>query len=145
MFGQSVAQTVSKWVSRVLQQLGIAPAILLVARILPLPEHGKILGLPSICPFHMLTGKPCPGCGMTRSLVCMAHGQLHESFCYHPLGPVVFLLLVCATINSALRLVRPSLVVTIPAKYSKPAAWAATAVLMMAWAVRLAGAIPSPP
>jgi len=46
------------------------------------------LPLPEICTFHNLTGLPCPGCGLTRSLVAGVHGQWKVSFEYHRLGLV---------------------------------------------------------
>jgi hypothetical protein len=44
------------------------------------------LPMPEICTFHYLTGLPCPGCGLTRSMVAGVHGQLKASFRYHRLG-----------------------------------------------------------
>lgn len=46
-------------------------------------EHG-----PTMCPFRLVTGLPCPGCGLTRSWVFLMHGQLGQSLYYHPLGPI---------------------------------------------------------
>ena len=62
--------------------------------LLPLPRgaNGQIGHLPSICLFYHLTGLPCPGCGLTRSFVCLGHGHFWESLHWHPLGPVIFLL-----------------------------------------------------
>ena len=45
----------------------------------------------SFCPFKMLTGFPCPGCGITKSLVYFYEGNLYKSFYYHILGPFVVL------------------------------------------------------
>jgi hypothetical protein len=47
----------------------------------------------SLCPFKMLTGFPCPGCGITKSLVYFYEGDLSKSLHYHILGP--FLVLFC--------------------------------------------------
>ncbi len=41
---------------------------------------------PNICIFRATTGLPCPGCGLTRSIVAAAHGQLAVSFSHHRLG-----------------------------------------------------------
>lgn len=38
------------------------------------------------CGFLFLTGAPCPGCGMTRSLLALLHGSPGESWRFHPLG-----------------------------------------------------------
>ncbi len=43
----------------------------------------------SLCPFKMLTGFPCPGCGITKSLVYFYQGDLYKSISYHILGPFV--------------------------------------------------------
>ncbi len=38
------------------------------------------------CPFFILFHLPCPGCGMTRSLLYLFQGNLALSFQYNPLG-----------------------------------------------------------
>lgn len=43
----------------------------------------------SLCPIKMLTGFPCPSCGITKSIVYFYKGNMAESFSYHILGPVV--------------------------------------------------------
>jgi hypothetical protein len=43
----------------------------------------------SFCPFKMLTGFPCPGCGITKSLVYFYQGDLYKCVRYHILGPFV--------------------------------------------------------
>lgn len=45
----------------------------------------------SLCPFKMLTGFPCLGCGITKSLVYFYEGDLYKSLYYHILGPFVVL------------------------------------------------------
>jgi len=42
--------------------------------------------LPETCSFLDLTGLPCPGCGLTRSVVAAAHGKLTASWGFHRLG-----------------------------------------------------------
>lgn len=37
------------------------------------------------CVFHLITGLYCPGCGGTRALLYLIHGQVLQSFIYHPL------------------------------------------------------------
>lgn len=43
----------------------------------------------SLCPFKMLTGFPCPGCGITKSMVYFYEGEVLKSVYYHILGPIV--------------------------------------------------------
>ncbi|MEI9955079.1 MAG: DUF2752 domain-containing protein [Ferruginibacter sp.] len=45
----------------------------------------------SFCPFKMLTGFPCPGCGITKSLVYFYGGDIYKSLSYHILGPFVIM------------------------------------------------------
>jgi len=42
------------------------------------------------CPFRSLTGLPCPGCGLTRSCLCLLEGNLGQSLAYHAFGPLFF-------------------------------------------------------
>jgi hypothetical protein len=42
---------------------------------------------PTLCPFALLLGYPCPGCGMGRSLWACLNGEVTTAFTYHPLGP----------------------------------------------------------
>ena len=43
----------------------------------------------SLCPLKMLSGFPCPGCGITKSMVYFYEGDLIKSLYYHILGPFV--------------------------------------------------------
>jgi hypothetical protein len=47
-----------------------------------------------LCPFHALTGLPCPGCGLTRCALALWHGSPCLAFRYHPLGVTLFALCV---------------------------------------------------
>lgn len=39
------------------------------------------------CILHSLTGYYCPGCGGTRAVLSLMHGDLLRSFLYHPFVP----------------------------------------------------------
>ena len=43
-----------------------------------------MLNLNFPCLFHLATGYYCPGCGGTRAITALLHGQLFRSFLYHP-------------------------------------------------------------
>ena len=47
------------------------------------PSHTSVL---PPCPFHWLTGLYCPGCGSTRALHQLAHGNLAAALGYNPLA-----------------------------------------------------------
>lgn len=43
------------------------------------------------CLFNLLTGLYCPGCGGTRAVNYLLHGEVLKSFTYHPLVPYTIL------------------------------------------------------
>ena len=59
-------------------------------------NSGNLDNEQSLCPFKMLTGFPCPGCGITKSIVYFYEGDIYKSLLHHLFGPifVVFCLLV---------------------------------------------------
>ena len=50
---------------------------------------GSFLGWPVwVCPFHALTGVPCPGCGLSRAVTLLLQGKGEESLQVHAFAPV---------------------------------------------------------
>lgn len=49
---------------------------------------------PTVCPFALCTGMACPGCGMTRAASHLIRGDIGTALGYHPLVPLITLLLV---------------------------------------------------
>jgi len=48
---------------------------------------------PSLCLVRAISGVRCPGCGMTRAISCVFHGQFRKAWEYNRLVVVVFPLL----------------------------------------------------
>lgn len=46
--------------------------------------------LPELCYFRRGTGLNCPGCGLTRSFIALAHGELALAWHYNPAGVLFF-------------------------------------------------------
>lgn len=46
------------------------------------------------CPFKMITGIDCPGCGLTRAFCCILLCDLKAAVQYHPLSPFLFVQLI---------------------------------------------------
>jgi hypothetical protein len=64
------------------------------------PPHGTGI---SVCWFQAVTGVPCPGCGMTRSLSCGLRGMFADSWHYHPMGLPILVLFIFTAGQSLLR------------------------------------------
>jgi hypothetical protein len=58
--------------------------------VLPLVE----VELPGVCSYKQLLGIDCPGCGLTRCFVSMAHGDFARAWQYNPAGIYLFLVVV---------------------------------------------------
>ncbi|WP_035668863.1 DUF2752 domain-containing protein [Flavobacterium sp. 83] len=59
----------------------------------------------SLCPFKMVTGFPCPGCGITKSLVYFYEGDFYKSISYHVLGPFVIVFCIVTIVVLTMELI----------------------------------------
>lgn len=78
------------------------------------------------CPYKERTGNLCGSCGMTRSWVWAARGDLERAFGYNPAGTLLFGALILWGVVGAARLIarRPRLL-RVP--------WRVTAALWVGW------------
>ena len=51
------------------------------------------------CMFYQLTGRPCPGCGMTTAFAHMAHGHIVQALLVQPFGALLFVLVVLSGVG----------------------------------------------
>ncbi|MCW2815968.1 MAG: hypothetical protein JWN84_3423 [Nocardioides sp.] len=114
-------------------------AAALGAALLISPEH--VEDGPVICPFRRLTGLPCPGCGLTRSWVYLAHGWWHEAVTAHPFGVVALAAAVALVVAVAVALARRSPLPDLDAVVRRPWVRALVAVWLVWAAVRLVVAV----
>lgn len=82
---------ISKRDARKLLGIAAAALTLLIPYLIDAFGHGDIEHAQSLCPFKMLTGLPCPGCGITKSLIFLYQGALYKSLWYHLFGPALVL------------------------------------------------------
>jgi hypothetical protein len=96
-------------------------------------EPGKSPFLPG-CPFRALTGFTCPGCGTTRGLHQLLHGNLAAAFQLNPFLILALPFLIYALLkytNAALR-GQPIRGNSLPAKYI----WALFGFVLFFWIFR---------
>lgn len=78
--------------------LALGVGVLSAAFLLRINDGGRVGAswmpfdsLPPLCGSRALLGIECPGCGLTRSFVALASGDVAESFHFHRLGWLMFL------------------------------------------------------
>jgi len=76
---------------------------LVTARIWPVQSVDS--GQPT-CLLRLTTGMPCPGCGMTRSWVHLAHGDVATAFEYNFFGPIGMAMAAGLVVYTVVALVR---------------------------------------
>ena len=98
------------------------------------------------CGFVQATGAVCPSCGMTRSWVWLARGDVLRAFGYNAAGALLLLGLVGMGALGAVRLVTRD-----PSRFKVPFSWVSSAVIvwmigpyLMLWVARLLGWNPLP-
>jgi hypothetical protein len=86
------------WVKRRMGWFSLAlaaSALLVIARMLEADPRGfgthTQLGLPR-CGFLVLTGLPCPACGLTTAFAHMAQGELGHALHAHATGVLLFVI-----------------------------------------------------
>lgn len=95
--------------------LAACASILLSAMLLtPAPNKETPLrigekALPSLCVMKQAIGLPCPGCGLTRSVVAAANADWTGSLSHHRIGILVLLYLVLQSLTRIAWLSLPSL------------------------------------
>ena len=78
--------------------LGLSTAILMLALVLSIRSRSQVLlpwiqlPLPELCMMRRLTGIGCPGCGMTRCFISLAHGDFVGAWSYNPAGLFLFVI-----------------------------------------------------
>jgi hypothetical protein len=79
--------------------LTICTGVIALAFLLSVRDQTQVLvpvlgaPLPELCMMKRSTGLNCPGCGMTRCFISLAHGDLRAAWSYNPAGPLLFAIL----------------------------------------------------
>jgi hypothetical protein len=100
--GSQPIAAAASWRSTVALAAGAAIG---VASARVLTPHAATHG-PVICPFRLITGLPCPGCGMTRAWVYLMHGDVAAAVSANPFSLVALPAAAAFVLAVALALVR---------------------------------------
>lgn len=94
--------------------------------------------LPELCTLKRNVGIPCPGCGMTRAFVCLAHGDVAAAWRFNPVALIAFGVVVA---QIPYRVVQIARLATTRRALELPgtplAACVLAAALLMQWAWRI--------
>ena len=95
-----------EWSRHLVARVG-ASSLAMVA-LVSLPQMLPALGrwTDAACAFRGLTGLPCPGCGITTSLLALARGDAQASWAANPAGFAVMSLLVGQAVVAAVAMRR---------------------------------------
>ena len=144
------ARDVDKWCEMSAKGTGTTRAVAaivlagaLVVTCLPLvvwPAGAPSDGHPQLrlppCMFRVLTGLPCPFCGLTTAFIHMGHGQIKAALVAHPLGPPLYVaawvtaLLAVRTLVTGRHAV-PQFVL------SRAFGWIVIVAILLAWGMKL--------
>jgi Protein of unknown function (DUF2752) len=100
-----------------------------------------------LCPFALVTHRPCPGCGLGRATLALLSGDLGAAIHAHPLAPLVSPIVIAALASNALRYVRRGVwggVEGLRAPVVALAAWVVAAALVAVWIARFFGLFGGP-
>ncbi len=76
--------------------LGVSTVVVALAATMSVHQTSEVrlpglpFSLPELCYFRATTGLNCPGCGLTRSFISLAHGELALAWHYNPGGVLFF-------------------------------------------------------
>jgi Protein of unknown function (DUF2752) len=84
------------------------------------------------CPFKLLTGWPCPGCGLTHAICYISHGRFAMAWAANPFGflfwPLLVVCLLWPWLEVRFRSLNPSL------RASRVWVWGPPSLVAIMWA-----------
>ena len=90
-----------------------------------------------VCAFKRLTGLPCPSCGLSRSLQAAVEGDLSSSVAFHPLGLLLFSVVLLLFIHTLLRLLTGTRLFTLSRQFLRRVFIFSIVLYLSVWVFRL--------
>lgn len=123
--------------------LGLSVAVIVLACLLSVRgdqrvEFGALHGwaIPELCQSKALFGIDCPGCGLTRSFIHLAHGDVAASYQRHRLGWLLAIVVVMQIPYRAWA-IRSKSQAPLGTKWPWVGAWIVVLLLMANWIAKL--------
>ena len=94
--------------------LGLSIGVLLLSFVLAIRNRTQVvlplagIPLPELCTMRRFIGLPCPGCGLTRCFISLAHGEVRGAWSYNPAGFLLFAMIALQIPYRAIQLYRIS-------------------------------------
>jgi succinate dehydrogenase/fumarate reductase cytochrome b subunit len=85
----------------------------------------------------MLTGFPCPGCGITKSIVYFYDGNIYKSLLHHLFGPFIVLLCLFLLVKFTLEIIKNKTYTNISYDSRKKIAYAIAITLAVYHIIRI--------
>ena len=98
------------------------------------------LGLPSFsCPLRAATGVPCPGCGLSRGVSALIHGDSREMVSLHVFSPALLLFIILVLAVGVLPNANRASVLRFIDRFEQQTSFALIGLLLLMayWLVRL--------
>jgi hypothetical protein len=92
--------------------LGLCTIVLVLASVMSVRGGRQVLlpgvsvALPELCTMKRLWGIDCPGCGMTRAFIALAHGDVSAAWSFNPAAILLFGMMAFQAPYRAVQLVR---------------------------------------
>ena len=84
-----------------------------------------------LCPFKLLTGFPCPGCGLTHAFCDISHGHLGAAWQANPFGFLFYTLALATLIWPGLRARFPGIAAAM--RETRAVVWAPAVLIVVMW------------
>jgi hypothetical protein len=124
----------------------LACVVLALAAVLKIRNDKQVLvplidlPLPEICVSQRFFNVDCPGCGLTRCFISLAHGEVRKAWQYNPAGLAWFAVVVAQLPYRAAviwRLRRGGTAPEMAARYVNAGVWALMIALVVQWLARI--------
>jgi hypothetical protein len=127
--------------------LGVAGCVLALAGVLRVEGEEAVIvpvidqPLPGVCTYQRLLGLPCPGCGLTRCFISLAHGDVVAAWHFSPAGILLFAVVAAQLPVRGVQLwrIRRGQQELGQRWVSSTAFWLCVAALLTQWLVRTVG------